>query len=389
MEINLVPFEINIGILADKLVEKTSTGHKRVIENLVRELKKIQEINITLLFRKNCQELEDYYCDNYEITRIPKIFHKLNSYIVPFILNRSNFDLILYPDHFLPPFFFIGKKKKVVIVHDIAFLLVDYKELSIDKKISLVKKIAFKYFLKKADTIVTMTEKVKEDLCNTLNVNSNRVHVIPLGVDPNIFYTIDKVKAKRYIEENYSIKDPFFFHISSMRHNKNVINIIKAFKEFKDRNTLNNKNHLLILAGKINNAKREEISNLLMGLHAYKDTRIICEIDDEDLRFFYNTAEAFIFPSLWEGFGLPIIESMACGCPVISSNIPPISEIIGNAGILIDPNAHHEITEAMEQLTENNLLREKIVNFGIRRVRDKFNWEKYAKHVYQVCKSTL
>jgi glycosyltransferase involved in cell wall biosynthesis len=222
---------------------------------------------------------------------------------------------------------------------------------------------------KKADKVITISEYSKNKIIEILKIPEEKIKVIYCGVDHNRFFP---KKRKR----NKKIKIGF---LGGLTKQKNAINLIKAF------NILADKNAELIIGGGgkeqrnlFEYAKKNEIKNI----------KFLGYVPDKDLPDFYRNLDLFVYPSFHEGFGLPILEAMACGCPVICSNRESLPEVVGNAGILIDPKDVGEISKEITRVMKDENLRKRMSQEGIKQA-NKFNWGIFSKEMLAAYKEVL
>jgi glycosyltransferase involved in cell wall biosynthesis len=183
----------------------------------------------------------------------------------------------------------------------------------------------------------------------------------------------DKKKINNILKK-YKIKKPFVMTVGRLEEKKNTVNIIKAFNKFRTKN-LELKIKLLLVGQEGYGFEKveEEINNSI-----YKDDIIKPGwVDEEDLVYLMNAADIFLFPSLYEGFGLPVLEAMACGTPVIASRGSSLEEVGGDACIYVDPSDVDNIAKNIKKLLENRELRKKKIDLGIERIKN-FSWAKCA-----------
>lgn len=217
--------------------------------------------------------------------------------------------------------------------------------------------------------MITVSESAKRNISETLSIPEHKIKVIYLGVADN-FKPLDKKLAAELLDRKYGIA-PFILHISAYQPKKNVEGIIKAFAIAKRKYKIP---HKLVIGGK----QPKSLKKLSNKLGVGKDVIFVGFIAEDELPLFYSAADAFIFPSLHESFGMPILEAMACGTPVITSNVFSMPEIAGKAAILVNPYNHKEIADAIYKVVGDEKLRRKLAKLGIERAKQ-FTWKKCAK----------
>ena len=231
------------------------------------------------------------------------------------------------------------------------------------------------------DFVICISEYVKNETCERLKLKPENIFVAPLAASPSLFYPNDSKAIIENIREQFHLGDkPYFLSLCALDPRKNMKLLLEAFGELCAQRTDMEVN--LVLAG---NAPKEEIANL----KAYAKQSGIANrlllpgfIPDQDLAALYSGALAFVFPSLAEGFGLPPLEAMQCGTPVICSNMTSLPEVVGHAGILFDPADIDSLCSAMEKLHDEPSTAERYSKTGIARAAE-YSWERCAQaHLY-------
>lgn len=245
--------------------------------------------------------------------------------------------------------------------------------------------------IRKADIIITLSKNSRRDIVRLLPVAEGKVEVIYLAADSN-FVPLKEKEQLIEIRRKYSIKHEFILYVGGFGYNKNINRLIRAFHQFL---LISNHKWQLILTGKSPNEKIAnsgdvtrhegvtEIKNLIHSLGLVNEVVFTGFVPDEDLPALYSAASLFVFPSLYEGFGLPPLEAMACGTPVIASNTSSLPEVIGDAGILVNPLSIKEMTEAMTSVLSSDTLQRGLSQKGLERAK-RFSWEKTARETLTV-----
>ncbi len=231
-----------------------------------------------------------------------------------------------------------------------------------------------------SDHLIASSENTKRDILKFLNYPERRISVIPLAADRR-FKKIENEIAHRDLK-NYFMFDQFILNVGTLEPRKNLKNLILAYamlhKDLRE-------SYPLILVGKTGWGT-EELHRLIKESGLEEDVHFIDYVSDEELVSFYNGASLFIYPSLYEGFGLPVLEAMSCGTPVIASNVSSIPEVTKDAAVLIDPLKPEEIADAMKLLLLNRSLRQTLGLKGLEQSK-MFSWERVAKLTTQVYES--
>ena len=215
------------------------------------------------------------------------------------------------------------------------------------------------------DFYVTNSECTKKDVLKYFNIREENIKTTLLGVN-------DYFKPTK--EPN---KEKYIFSLCTLGKRKNLIFAIKNFFKFIEKNKINDLK--LVLAGGVWEKFKEELTKTI-GEFDQSKIEVLGYVKDEELPRLYSNALMFIYPSLYEGFGLPVLEAMKCGCPVITSNVSSLPEVIGQAGIQINPECDEELIKAYEKMYYDNFFRELCVERGLIRANN-FSWEKCVNQV--------
>jgi len=273
---------------------------------------------------------------------------------------------------FSPNLHFIATSKNcrtVITVHDLSFLI--YPEFFTLKQRLWHKLILQKMILQRTDRIITDSENTQRDLKDLLGIAGGKAVVGLLGINDNYFPIKDEIVLAA-VREKYNLPEKFLLFLGANEPRKNLIGVLKAFTEISgDIN--------LVIAG-AGGWKNEAIKKLAQNNQRVK---LVGYIDEIDKPAVYSLAKCLVYPSFYEGFGLPILEAMACGCPVICGNNSSQGEVIGDAGLLVDPYKVNEIAEAMKIMVNNESVRQVLAKKGLARAKE-FSWSKTAKKLLEV-----
>lgn len=222
------------------------------------------------------------------------------------------------------------------------------------------------------DCVITPSNSAKRDSVQYLGVQETKIYVIYHGVDHELYRPYPESKCYDFLQERYKIDYDFILHVSSYQPKKNIERVIAAYALLRKKYGIQEK---LVIIGK---QPKERLLSLAsdLGLSS-KDIIFVDAVPERHLPYFYSAAKVFVFPSLYEGFGMPILEAMACGCPVVTSNVFACPEIAGDAALLVDPFNVKEIATAILSILEDQDLREELVMRGLRRTKQ-FTWERAA-----------
>ena len=236
-------------------------------------------------------------------------------------------------------------------------------------------KIWTKFSVKKAKRIFTISKASKDDIIKEYGVSEDKITVTYPGIKQvsGIKY---QVLSMDELEKKYGIKKDYILFVGTLQPRKNIVRLIEAFARLSRSSLIINPLSLIILGKK--GWMYEDIINSPKKFGVEDKVKFLDNVTDEDLPIFYKNAECFVLPSLYEGFGLPILEAMQNGCPVVTSNVSSLPEAGGDAALYFDPNNPEDIAQTMEKVLSDKKLRETMIKKGFEQVK-KFSWEKTAK----------
>ncbi len=232
--------------------------------------------------------------------------------------------------------------------------------------------------VKRAEAIITLSEHARQDIHHKFSTPLDRIHAIHLAAVAK-FNTPPEPSAMAATASHLQLKQPFVLAVGSLQPRKNLKRLIEAFAKVK---ATDNIPHQLVLVGKAawrESDLRETVQHLKLEQHIL----FTGYIPDDQLHHLYHMADVFVYPSLYEGFGLPVVEAMACGTPVITSNCTSIPEITGDAAMLIDPWSSNEIAGALSRLIGNPDVKRDLAQKGCSQAR-KFSWRQTAEATFAV-----
>lgn len=291
--------------------------------------------------------------------------------------NRFKFDLFHSLNSELP---LCGKTKSIVTFHDLKYIKYPY----FLNKFSTIKSKYLKYIMKKgarkASKIIAVSQSTKNDIIHLLGIEKDKITVIYEASNLSMYPKANGVTSNSDILKKYSVKKPYFLYVGEKRPHKNLEGLIKAFAIFKEK--YDQWNSCLVISGKKYSTYHEYITTTEnLGV---KDSLIFTGfIPEKYLKTIYTEAEALLLISFYEGFGIPILEAMECGIPVITSNISSMPEVAGEAALLVDPNNIQEIVEKMNSIVSSKTLRKQLIESGFKRVKQ-FSWERTARQTLEV-----
>lgn len=365
---------MKIGIDARGINLYRGTGIGTYTENVVKELLNIDKKNSYTLYWYGTG-YEAFKKNNCKINLISKGHHDFfESAYLPYNTVKNNLDIYHIPQNG------IGLSKdlsclKISTIHD----LIPYIMPETVGKGYLLKFLkSIPAIVEKSDAIITVSEYSKKDLLKFFPINPDKIYVTPLAANKN-YKLMNKEYCCGYLLNNYSIKNKFILYIGGFSPRKNVKALIYAFSKIKNSflKPIN-----LVIVGSI----KDDLINLKVlcnRLRISKDVIFTGYVKEAELPIFYNACEVFAYPSLYEGFGLPPLEAMSCGAPVITSNISSIPEVVKDNGILINPFKSSEIETALWKVLNDETLRNDLIVKGIKNSAD-FSWRKTAEKTLAV-----
>ena len=285
-----------------------------------------------------------------------------------FLTGKDKLNVFFSPTHYLPLY---TSCPSVISILDVSYIY--FPEL-FKKKDLYQLKLWGGYSIKKAKKIITISNSSKDDIIKTYGVSSDKIAVIYPGI--KIQNSEAKIKNMDELKKKFEIEGDYILFVGTLQPRKNVSKLIEAFAKLK------NKDIKLVIVGK-KGWLYEEILSAPLKFGVSERVKFLDFVNDEDMPPLYKNALCFILPSLYEGFGLPILEAMQHGCPVLTSNVSSLPEAGGDAAEYFDPQDVNDIAQKIEEVIDNKALREEMVEKGYNQVK-KFSWEKAAKETLKV-----
>jgi glycosyltransferase involved in cell wall biosynthesis len=236
--------------------------------------------------------------------------------------------------------------------------------------------------LKWTDAILTISESSKKDIVEYLQIPPERIYVTPLASRYHVNYLTDELIDKVKKDTNYDFSQPYLLFVSTIEPRKNIDTIISAFNLLKSHYKIP---HNLVLIGQ-KGWNYEPIFQKIERSRWKKNIYHLDYLSDELVALFYARADVFVYPSHYEGFGLPVLEAMTLGAPVVTSNTSALPEVVGDAALLVNPNNVEELADAILRIVDTPQLRDELVKKGKDRA-NLFFWERTARETLQVYKS--
>lgn len=292
------------------------------------------------------------------------------------VLKKLKPDIFIATDGMFP---LNNNIKTLAIIHDLNF---EHHPEMLPKNVLNYYKKYFPKFAQQANQIATVSEFSKNDIVKTYKIEASKINVVFNGASKN-FKPISEAN-KQAVKDKFTEGVDYFLFVGTIHPRKNVPMLLKAFNQFKVENESSLK---LLIAGKTM-WSNTETTQLLNGLEHNKDIIFTGRVNDEELAELTAAATAITYIPIFEGFGIPLLEGMQCGVPVITSNITSMPEVVGDAGILVNPFSQKEVVHAMQKITADNNFHEALSSKSILQAK-KFSWEKTAQLVMESIKKTI
>jgi len=288
-------------------------------------------------------------------------------------VKRQLVDVFFAPVSYIIPSLLPRSIKTIITVHDLVAFLFPSRH---QKKAVLIEKLFLRRAIRRATRVLAVSENTRQDILKKFKTDPQKILVIPCGVGPE-FHELKKESLLPFAKKT-NLPEKFFLAVGTLEPRKNYLNLIKAFALIAESFPT----YHLIIVGQ-NGWHHEEVSHSIRNNYLTNRVHMLGYLSNSSLVQLYNLAKALVFPSLYEGFGLPPLEAMACGCPVITSNVSSLPEVVGNSGLFVDPKNPHQIASAMIRVVKDAELCENLKNQGILRAR-KFSWESSAQKLLEI-----
>jgi glycosyltransferase involved in cell wall biosynthesis len=263
----------------------------------------------------------------------------------------------------------------VMVVHDLTrYLFPHFFPFNPVQKV--LDRLAYPAMVGRYDHLLAVSEATRKDLTSLFKVSEEKITVAYHGAE-GAFQPLTEVEDQEKFLKTQGLKKPFILFLGTLEPRKNIPTLLKAFADIMDQI-----HHDLVLVGQ-RGWKWEPIFKEMERPELKQRVHWVGYVSDAERVFFYNTADFLVYPSWYEGFGMPLLEAMQSGCPVIASNVSAMPEVVGEAGLLIDPSQIEDLRRAMLRLAHEPGLAEKMKKAGLEQA-EKFSWEKSARKTLAV-----
>jgi glycosyltransferase involved in cell wall biosynthesis len=359
------------------------------VRNLVRHLARIDHETTYFLFCDDSDEatLRDLAENFVPVVERSAGYSLMEHISIPRQLQRLGADLLHSPHYVVP---LLCRKPSVVTVHDCIHLL--FPQYLSTNGSFLQKQLAPHYAkfmighaVRKGAAVLTVSDASKRDILRFFpEADPDKIQVVPNAIDDAILEEPGEEERERVVER-YQIRGRYVLYAGNIKPHKNLDRLIAAFGVLKQKPGHEDVK-LMIIGDEVN--KWGSLRRSVEAAGVRQDVRFFGFVPDHTLSALYRMASVFAFPSLYEGFGLPPLEAMACGTPVVTSKISSLPEVVGDAALLVDPYEVNDIADAMARLLDDERLRAELIDRGKERVRH-FSWERSVKAIHECYMNVL
>lgn len=291
----------------------------------------------------------------------------------PVVGQRNGLDLVHGPVNVVP---LAGREPSVVTIHDLAFLVYPDQYPAMQRRYL---RAMTRASVRKAERVIAVSSYTAQDVASRLEVPREKVVAVPNGVSEEFTPRAGSDELERFRAEN-DLPQDFLLFVGTLQPRKNLVGLLRAYSRVPERLRL----PLYVVGGQ--GWMFQEIYDEVISLGIAEDVHFPGYAASESLPLWYSAATAFLYPSFYEGFGLPVLEAMACGAPVVTSRTSSLPEVVGDAGLLVSPDNPEEIAAAITDLLDDSALRERLSAKGVEQARQ-FTWRRTARETAAVYRS--
>ena len=369
---------LRIGLDGDVLGRRR-TGDESYLVSLMRGLHGIDNDNEYVVYVRDAEAVANLFPElsrfGFENVR-PRSIWLRYAMGLPWLLRRRPVDL-LHVQYFIPP---MTPCPTVLTIHDLSFVV--HPEFFSRRDRLLLQRLVPRS-IKRADRIITDMDVTKQDMVRIYDVDPERIEVIPLAADPR-YGPLDRGRCRESVAKSFGIDGPFVLYVGTFQPRKNVEPLIRGYTLMREGSDLS---HKLVLVGK----PKHQYESVFEAIETspFRDDIILTGfVEDDDLPVLYNAADVFVFPTLFEGFGLPVVEAMACGTPVITTNVSCLPDVSGEAAMLVDPNDPEAFATAMTNVLSDEAVARQMTERGFARAAG-YSWERTARETVAVYRKVI
>ena len=366
---------MKIGIIARGL---TKGGVTRFVTNILRELDRQASHGVeVVIFTDDTSFINQFV--HAKVCVIPRSSRLFWDYlkVLP-ALWKENVDVLVYPKTIIPITHFLCRTKRVVVVHDLAYFAPGLNEYTFFD--TLYMKLLMGFSTRFADAVLAVSAATRKDLVTVLSTNPNKITVIHEGIEDSFKKEINATELARTLAK-YAIKTPYLFYCGSLSPRKNMLRTLEAFFDCKEKIP-----HQLYITG--GQSWHDAPVKKYLAEHLADRVHVLGHVSDNELVHLYSASDLYLYPSLYEGFGLPILEAQTCGTVVLTSQEGACAEVAGLGAILVDPLEKVSITEGILLATGDERKRDELIAFG-RENLQRFSWEATTQKIITTCKQLL
>ena len=370
---------MKIGIDAQRLFRRKKFGMDIAVYELIRNLEKIDQTNEYVVYVAPGADHCINETTNFTIRKIKnKLYPVWEQFLLPIVVSKMKIDLLHCTANTAPIW---CKKPMILTLHDTISLEHNLKrpKTFYQNFGNMYRKFLIPHIVRKAKHLITVSETEKQNIVRMLHVSPDFVTVVHNGVDNKRYQPVTDPQTQDAFRKKYQLPERYIAFIGNTDPRKNVDNTLRAYADYLEKS--DKKRKLVILHNKPK-AFESSVGKLRLN-HLKENIRLLGYIESEDMPAFYSLAEMFLYPSLREGFGIPVLEAMACGTPVITSNVSAMPEVGGDAALYVSPVHYQEITERMLYLEIHPEIRKKMIEAGFEQCKI-LSWDDAAQKVLNV-----
>lgn len=365
---------MTIGIDASRANEDNKTGTEWYSYYLIRNFARLDQKNQYILYtneplRGGLLNLGDNFRERHLKWPLGK-FWTQGRVSLEMLLKPP--DVFFVPAHTIPLF---HPKVTITTCHDIGFEI--FPELYSQQELRY-HRFTMRFAIKNAQKIITVSNFTKQEMVKIYQVDPDKITVIHNGFSRKDLYPSNDQEKIKNVLAKYKINSPYLLYIGRLEQKKNTPGLIKAYHLLKSRGLP----HKLVLVGQFGQ-KSSEVKEVINKYKLQNDVIFTGYIAEQEKPLILSGAEIFVFPSFYEGFGIPLLEAMGCGTPVVASRAASIPEIAGEAAVYFDPHYPEDIAEQIKKVIDNAELKNQLIAKGLEQVK-KYSWERCAQETLKV-----